>query len=716
MAGYQVIARKYRPRTFDEVVGQEAVARTLRNAIESDRVAHAYMFCGPRGVGKTSMARILAKALNCLKATAPTPDPCGECDLCVAAAVGEDLDVFEMDAASNRKVDDARNLISNVSFQPARARFKVYIVDEVHMLTTEAFNALLKTLEEPPGHVKFVFATTDPQKVPATILSRCQRFDFRPVPGTAITGLLRKICEAEGVAADEEALVAISRASGGGVRDAESLLEQLRTLGRGAVKLDDLHALLGTVSGERMRALFDAVADGDVGRALEVTAQVLDAGTDPGELLRQCMRHAHDLLIVKLQGATAGGVVADADARQALSAQAERISQATLAYSVTLFSEALKNARLIGEGRLFAETALARLAGHREMRYLDQVVRDLGALEKRIGGGGGGGGTPAPRPAPEPRAGSPERRPTEPHPAQRPDQRMASGGDASGGSSGPVASTPVHEPPHTEPPYTEPGRPTPVAVEPARVASPPVASSATPVVPAPAPVEPPAAPPLAAAPAPEQERRASGISRPVAEAPPAEPPPTEPPPTEPPPTETAASPATAPTPEPAAMTPVVQDAGPVVTSSSNLHQGALLDAGGLRARWGEVRDAARQASSRLMASLQPARIESLDGNTLTLSFPQASAFHRSALDGSDLREAFRDALESVLGRRLEFRTTERADDPAEQEHERKRHERQRDLVRDRLNAAEIEAARSSPLTKLVETELGARIVHVERDA
>src|SRR5688572_26826939 len=164
---YQVIARKYRPSAFDEVVGQEAVARTLRNAIDRGRVAHAYMFCGPRGVGKTSMARILARALNCLDAPAPTTEPCGKCDLCVRASTGDDLDVLEIDAASNRKVDDARTIIANVSFHPTRARFKVYIVDEVHMLTTEAFNALLKTLEEPPPHVKFVFATTDPQKVPA---------------------------------------------------------------------------------------------------------------------------------------------------------------------------------------------------------------------------------------------------------------------------------------------------------------------------------------------------------------------------------------------------------------------------------------------------------------------------------------------------------------------------------------------------------------------
>ena len=702
MAGYQVIARKYRPRTFDEVVGQEAVARTLRNAIESDRVAHAYMFCGPRGVGKTSMARIFAKALNCLNASAPTPDPCGECGLCVAAAVGEDLDVFEMDAASHRKVDDARNLIANVSFQPARARFKVYIVDEVHMLTTEAFNALLKTLEEPPGHVKFVFATTDPQKVPATILSRCQRFDFRPVPGTAITKLLRSICESEGVEADEEALVAISRAASGGVRDAESLLEQLRTLGRGAVRLDDLHALLGTVSGERMRALFDAVADGDVGHALEVTAAVLDAGTDPGELLRQCMRHAHDLLVVKLQGAGSGGIVADVDSRSALAEQAERISQATLAYSVTLFSEALKNARLLGEGRLFAETALARLAGHREMRYLDQIVRDLGALEKRLdsgdGGGGGssGGGSLAPRlpPAPNSGAGAGSLRAGAPTTAEADaDERGADGRVADERGAGPTSAAPAY-----------PGRDARVPSESQVAERPPerIASPGGDTVTGDAPL---GDPPRRDTPADytptddtgEREAAGGGATRMA------------------PPVSAAAGARAHADGEPQAETPRATPAALPVAAADAVRSPSL-DAGGLRERWGEVREAARAASSRLMAHLQPARVEIVDGDMLTLSFPPDSAFHRNALDGADLREAFRDVLESVVGRRMNVRTTERPDDPVEREAEAKRQERPRDVVRDRLSASEIESARSSPLTKLAESELGARIVHLERDA
>ena len=222
---YVVVARRYRPQTFDELIGQEHVARGLSGAILSHRVGHAYLFTGARGVGKTSAARILAKALNCVHG--PAPAPCNECDICRSISSGDDVDVLEIDGASNRGIDEIRQLRQNVNMRPSRARFKVYIIDEVHMLTREAFNALLKTLEEPPEHVKFIFCTTEPEKIPITILSRCQRYDFAGIQAESIATRLRQIAVAEGVEADDDAIALLARRAAGSMRDSQSLLEQL---------------------------------------------------------------------------------------------------------------------------------------------------------------------------------------------------------------------------------------------------------------------------------------------------------------------------------------------------------------------------------------------------------------------------------------------------------------------------------------------------------
>ncbi|MBC7354080.1 MAG: DNA polymerase III subunit gamma/tau, partial [Thermogutta sp.] len=224
-SGYLVVARRYRPQTFDELVGQEHVATALKNAIKTGRIGHAYLFTGARGVGKTSTARIFSKALNCVKG--PTTEPCNECDICRSISAGEDIDVLEIDGASNRGIEEIRQLRQNVVVRPSRARFKIYIIDEVHMLTKEAFNALLKTLEEPPEHVKFIFCTTEPNKVPVTILSRCQRFDFAGIESQTIVARLKQILEAENVAAEAGVLELLAQRAGGSMRDAQSLLEQL---------------------------------------------------------------------------------------------------------------------------------------------------------------------------------------------------------------------------------------------------------------------------------------------------------------------------------------------------------------------------------------------------------------------------------------------------------------------------------------------------------
>src|ERR1700678_238099 len=242
---YTVLARRYRSSTFDEVVGQEHIAQTLKKAIQSDRIAHAYLFCGTRGTGKTSTARILAKCLNCEKFDRPTVTPCNECESCKAIARGDDIDVIEIDAASNTGVDNVRDIISNSQFRPARSRFKVYIIDEVHMLSKNAFNALLKTLEEPPEHVKFILATTEPEKVLPTILSRCQRYDFRNISSKEIAGHLKEICKKEKISADDDALALVAKAGAGSMRDALSLLDRLLSLGDKKLSAADVEQILG---------------------------------------------------------------------------------------------------------------------------------------------------------------------------------------------------------------------------------------------------------------------------------------------------------------------------------------------------------------------------------------------------------------------------------------------------------------------------------------
>src|SRR5205823_14344284 len=256
-AEYTVVARRYRPQQFAELIGQEHVAQALVNALQSGRVAHAYLFTGARGVGKTSAARILAKALNCV--TGPTATPCDKCDSCQAIAAGEDVDVLEIDGASNNKVEEVRDLRQNVGFRPTRGRYKVYIIDEVHMLSTSAFNALLKTLEEPPPHVKFILATTEVQKIPVTILSRCQRFDFAHVGPTKIFDQLKRIVATEGHEADDDALRLVARRAAGSMRDSQSLLDQLLASSSGKLNTEQVHAVLGSAGEERVTELAAAI-------------------------------------------------------------------------------------------------------------------------------------------------------------------------------------------------------------------------------------------------------------------------------------------------------------------------------------------------------------------------------------------------------------------------------------------------------------------------
>src|SRR5262249_31384968 len=254
-------ARRYRPQRFEDVVGQDHVVQALRNAILMNRVTHAYLFSGTRGVGKTSVARIFAKCLNCVHG--PTVEPCNTCEICQAIAAGQDVDVIEIDGASNRGVESVRELRQNAGLRPSRARFKIYYIDEVHMLSTGAFNALLKTLEEPPEHVKFFFATTEPNKIPITVLSRCQRFDFAGITPEQLVPTLGEICAREQIEAASEALHAVARRAGGSMRDAQSLLEQLLSAAGDRLTIEAVHRLLGTASDERLLDLLEALADHD---------------------------------------------------------------------------------------------------------------------------------------------------------------------------------------------------------------------------------------------------------------------------------------------------------------------------------------------------------------------------------------------------------------------------------------------------------------------
>ncbi|MEM7685958.1 MAG: DNA polymerase III subunit gamma/tau, partial [Pseudomonadota bacterium] len=305
-AAYQVLARKYRPGHFRDLIGQEAMVQVLTNAFAYDRIAHAFIMTGVRGVGKTTTARIIAKGLNCQRDDKPTIDPCGVCEACISIAEGRHVDVLEMDAASNTGVGDVREIIDSVRYRAASARYKVYIIDEVHMLSNSAFNALLKTLEEPPEHVKFIFATTEIRKVPVTVLSRCQRFDLRRIEPEVMMDHLRGIAGKEGASLSDEALALVTRAAEGSVRDALSLLDQAIAHGQeGEISADQVRSMLGLADRGRVIDLFEAIMRGDASGALEELGQQYSDGADPGVVLRDLAELTHWISVLKVNPATA---------------------------------------------------------------------------------------------------------------------------------------------------------------------------------------------------------------------------------------------------------------------------------------------------------------------------------------------------------------------------------------------------------------------------
>jgi DNA polymerase-3 subunit gamma/tau len=372
---YVVVARRYRPQSFDELIGQDHVARALKGAIAANRVGHAYLFTGARGVGKTSSARILAKALNCEQG--PTATPCNKCDICLAVNAGSDVDVIEIDGASNRGIEESRQLRQNVNIRPSRARFKIYIIDEVHMLTREAFNALLKTLEEPPEHVKFIFCTTEANKIPITILSRCQRFDFAGIHLPSIVERLSQIVAAEGVTAEPEALAILARRAAGSMRDSQSLLEQLLAIGGETITTADVHAMLGTAGDARLSKLVaDLTSRNAAGAIAELDAATAE-GVDVGQLLEQLLGYFRDLMVAAV-GCPADTLLHTAPARhQQLAESSREIGLETILAIMQILDHTLSRLRYSTQGRTLTEMAIVRIASLEQLDDLADLISQL---------------------------------------------------------------------------------------------------------------------------------------------------------------------------------------------------------------------------------------------------------------------------------------------------------------------------------------------------
>jgi DNA polymerase-3 subunit gamma/tau len=446
---YLVLARKWRPRTFDEVVGQATVTRTLKNALSSGRIGHAFLLSGARGVGKTTTARILAKALNCARAAAPTAEPCGECASCTEIALGTSLDVQEIDGATHNGVEQVRELRESARYNPARDRFKIWIIDEVHMLSMGAFNALLKTLEEPPPRVKFIFATTEYHKIPDTILSRCQQYDFRLIPAAELQNHLRRVAQGEKVKVSDEALGRIARAAEGSARDALSLFDQVLSFSAEEVKDEDISALLGLIDRELLLVASRAVAEGDSRALLELVESLSDYGADPRNFARELLLHFREILLMKM--APEGGPLV----AQVVPEERERMRPLAAAYSeedllriFEVLTKAETDLRLAQDPRVTLELALLKMVQMRRLLPFADLVDKVDRLAS---------GVPAAAPSARPAITAP---PLAPAPMPKRPATIAAATP-----SAPAAPTPIASPAPAAPP------PSPAAPAPDPIAS-----------------------------------------------------------------------------------------------------------------------------------------------------------------------------------------------------------------------------------------------------
>ncbi len=616
--------RKYRPLTFESVVGQQHIVSTLQHAVTEGRLSHAYLFCGPRGTGKTTMARILAKALLCQKANGDhgcMPD--GTCPECEAIAEGAHPDVYELDAASRTGVDSVREeIINSVNFAPVRGTYKVYIIDEVHMLTTQAFNALLKTLEEPPSHVVFVLCTTDPQKLLDTILSRCQRFDFHRISNEDILARMRYVCEQEGFSYDEEALEIVAKHARGGMRDALSTLEQLSVFGGGSVRLADARSLLGEVSSTILAQFARGIASRDVVELFGLVRTQVDEGNDLMELTRDLVGHVRDVYTAFVAGAKPELLDCTPEEATALKEEASHFENADrLARVLTVLDDAALEMRNASDMRLVLEIALTRLARPESDLTLEALAERLDRLEARIASGA----------------------PSAPMDAAA----LAALGGAVASASSTGASRPATSAPATSAAAPVGASAAAPAAAPSRPAPQPAASSsgdlpwmknaqrpAASAAPAAAPVQSqPAAPKAAPAPAPVQPRQPTQSKQPAAAPAP----------------RTAAAPVSAPT-------PVAPQPAPAPASAPAASPSApVTDAGELQRKWSDVVKRVVAAHPSHGALLQSAHAASDDGSKLVVELPAGSGFAMKMLARKDSQSVIIPVAVQVFGQRqVEF--------------------------------------------------------------
>ena len=589
--------RKYRPLTFESVVGQQHIVSTLEHAITEGRLSHAYLFCGPRGTGKTTMARILAKALLCRNAEAARAEgasgcmPDGTCEECELIAEGNHPDVYELDAASRTGVDNVREeIINSVNFAPVRGKYKIYIIDEVHMLTTAAFNALLKTLEEPPAHVIFVLCTTDPQKILETILSRCQRFDFHRIGNEDIEHRLAYVCEQEGFDYDDEALAIVARHAKGGMRDALSTLEQLSVFGNGAVHADDARSLLGEVSDQILGEFARAIASRDVAELYGLIRAQVEEGNDLLELTRDLVAHVRDVYVACVAGARAELFEGGAEQAEALAAEAAAFGEHPadrLARVLTVLDDAALEMRGASDVRLVLEIACTRLARPEADLTIEALAERVARLEARVANAAVPVSVAAAQAAPAAVAAASAT-------AQQP--TLISGARAAAPVATALAATSARQG----------GMPWDRGAATAPVAQPAPASTSKPAAPAPAPT--PAPQPVAAP---------------------------------------ASTPAASPAPTPASK----PNNAAQVAAAAAAETPAVEDAGELQRKWAEVveRVKARQAS--YAGLLLNARATADDGSKLTVSFPAGSTFAIKMLGRADTQSVVLPTVCAVFGRR-----------------------------------------------------------------